>query len=615
METGLFPLKPVRLYGLEGFVLEGMIDPKIAIATILMAALILFIWGRWRHDVVALAALLAAILVGVVPIDKAFSGFADPAVVTVGLVLILSAAIRQSGVLERTMRAFGLDRLNVVVQLVVLVGLVTVLSAFMNNVGALAIMLPLAIAVAERSQTSPSIFLMPLAFGSLLGGLITLIGTPPNLLVSGVRKELMGQHFAMFDFAPVGLAIAIAGICYLAVAWRLMPADRRGAPSPEQKFKISDFVTEASVAPQSSYIGKTVEELEKVGEGEVRVLALSAGGRTYSAPPRSWTLAEGDVLVLEADSAELKRVVDEAGLALVGDKELAAEHLKSNEFGTIEAVVTKMSGLIGQSSQSMKLRDMGINLLAMSRQNRRTTKRLSRERFREGDVLALQGDLDHLAFMVRELGLLPLSERKIELGRRTSALLPVGVMAAAVAAATAGVLPIAAAFLAGVVVLAVARFMRPDEMYAAVDPSIIVLMAALIPVTEAVRTSGGTDDIAALIARLAAGLSPLMVLAGVLVATLLVTPVLNNAATVLLMAPIAAGYASKAGLNPDAFLMAVAIGASCDFLTPFGHQSNTLVMGPGGYKFLDYARLGLPLTLIIIAVTLLTLPWFWPLSR
>lgn len=591
-----------------------MIDPKIAIALVLAMTFVFFLWGRWRYDIVALGALLAAVLLGVVPAKDAFSGLGDPAVITVALVLVISAAIRQSGILERGLRRFGglLDSPGT--QVIGLTAIVTVLSAFMNNIGALAIMMPLAIASAERAKSSPSVVLMPLAFGSLLGGLVTLIGTPPNLLISNVRQDVSGVPFGMFDFAPVGGAVALAGILYLSVAWRLLPRDRKGAPDPASRFKISDFVTEARVAEKSPFDGKTIGDLEAIAEGAATVIALTTGGRTIRVPQRSWRLAIGDVIAIEADAAQLKRIVDDGGLVLVGDKELSEKHAGSAEIGTIEVVVGAASDLVGHTAASMRMRELGVNLLAVSRQGRRRTSRIAAQPFKEGDVLALQGDIDHVAFLVRELGLLPLADRKIELGRRGSGWLPIAVMAAAVAAASFDVLPIAIAFLAAVVVLAVTRVMRPGEMYESIDPSIIILMAALIPVTTAVQTSGGTEAVSALVGSWLGGVSPILALAVVMVATMLVTPILNNAATVLLMGPIAAGFAKAAGLNVDAFLMAVAIGASCDFLTPFGHQSCTLVMGPGGYKFSDYPRLGLPLTLIVAAVALPMIAYVWPLT-
>lgn len=590
-----------------------MIDQKLAIAAILAVTLFLFVSGRWRYDVVALGALLAAVLVGAVPAAEAFSGLGDPAVITVALVLVLSGAIRQSGVLERALAYFGAVLDGPRTQVLAFTAVVTVLSAFMNNIGALAIVMPMALAAAQRASTPPSVLLMPLAFGSLLGGLVTLIGTPPNLLISGIRQQVTGAPFAMFDFAPVGGAVALAGVLYLAFAWRLLPADRRGEPSPEARFSVQDFVTDGRVIETSTYIGRSLAELEEVGEGEASVLALTTNGRLVHTPPREWTLAVGDIVVLEGDAAVLKRLIDTAGLELVGGKELGEEHKVSADMGTVEVVVGRSSKLIGQTSVSLRLRDMGVNVLAISRQGRRRTRRLSDERFKEGDVLALNGDRGHVAFLVRELGLLPLADRKIELGRRSNAWLPLAALMLAAAAASMEIVPIVVAFLTAVVALALLRVVRPGEMYEAVDPSLIVLMAALIPVTNAVQTSGGTEFVAGWLNEMLADVAPTVALGGVLVATMLVTPVLNNAATVLLMGPIAAAYASSAGLNIDAFLMAVAIGASCDFLTPFGHQSNTLVMGPGGYKFSDYTRLGLPLSALVILVAVPTITLAWPL--
>jgi di/tricarboxylate transporter len=587
---------------------------QISLIAVLAATLALFIWGRWRHDVVAASALVASLLLGLVKPENAFAGFSDPAVITVALVFILSAAIRSSGILQRLVRHLEpvLERPDL--QVLVFVGIVIVLSAFMNNVGALAILLPVAIYVSEKSGRSPATLLMPLSFGSLLGGLVTLIGTPPNLLISTVRRDVTGEPFSMFDFTPVGLGIAIVGLAYLTFAWRLLPADRRGAPSPENRFRIEDYVTEARIGTGSPLIDKSVSDLEKMGDDEITVLSIIRASDRRLAPAGWSKLREGDVVVLEADSTVLKRVVDEAKLELVGNKELDPTHLRSEEVGIVEAVITPSSPLIGRSPASVRLRDYGVNLLALSRQGRRATARLSQQRFGEGDVVVLQGDLEQLPATLRELGALPLAERKVDLGRPAQVALPVGVMAAAVALTATGVLPVTIAFLAAAVVLALFRVMRLTDMYEAVDGSVVVLLAALIPVAGALQTTGLTELIATALAAAGAALSPVAQLTLVLIATMLVTPVLNNAATVLLMGPLAASFAQKVGVSVDPFLMAVAIGASCDFLTPFGHQSNTLVLGPGGYRFGDYARLGGPLSLIVIVAAVPLIMLVWPLA-
>ncbi|MGE0766921.1 MAG: SLC13 family permease [Hyphomicrobiaceae bacterium] len=587
------------------------ISPIWLLALILLATLVLFVWGRWRHDLVAGAALAASVLVGLVDAKDAFAGFSDPAVVTVVLVLVLSAAVRESGVLERVVSIaepiMGTPGLLVVT----LTGLTAVLSSFMNNVGALAIVMPAAIVAAGKMGQPPSIVLMPIAFGSLLGGLVTLIGTPPNLLIAAVRREAVGEPFGMFDFAPVGLAIAAVGVLYLTFAWRLLPADRRGTPLPSARFKIEDFVTEAKIVKSSSLVGSSVRELE--ADGEISLLSVIRGDVRRLIPWSTMSLQRGDVLVMEGSTEALKRVVDQKKLELVGAQGTERDLLTSEGFGIAEVVVMPSSPLIRRSPLDVGLRRYGVNLLAISRQGKRTTSRLKHVRFEAGDVLVLQGKLDEMSVTQEELGVLPLAERKISLGRPVRASLPILVLLGAAALATLGVLTVPIAFLTAVVILGVLRVMPLNDMYAAVDWPVVVLLAALIPVTGALEKTGGTELIASTMANLSQGWPPIAGLGLFLVATLAITPVLNNAATVLLMGPIAAGFARKSGLNVDPFLMAVAIGASCDFLTPFGHQSNTLVYGPGGYRFGDYARLGLPLTLIVIVVGLPMILLVWPM--
>jgi len=587
---------------------------QISLIAVLVCTLGLFIWGRWRHDVVAALALVATILLGLIEPTQAFTGFSDPAVITVALVLILSGSIRSSGVLQRLVRHMEpiLQRPNL--QVFVLVGLVTLLSGFMNNVGALAVLMPVAIYSAEKTGRSPATLLMPLSFGSLLGGLMTLIGTPPNLLISSVRQDITGEPFSMFDFTPVGVCVALVGLAYLTFAWRLLPPDRRGTPPPESRFRIEDYLTEARVTADSGLVGKTVRDLEKKGDDEITVLSIIRGNDRRMAPAGWAKLREDDVLLLEADSTILKRVVDESKLELVSNEDLDPSHIRSEDVGIVEAVVTRGSPLIGRSPIGMRLRDYGVNLLALSRQGRRTTTRLARQRFREGDVVVLQGDLEQMPVRLRELGALPLAERKVDLGRPTKVALPVGVMVGAVALTATGILPVAVAFLLAVVTLAVFQVIRLSDIYEAIDGSIIVLMAALIPVTEAMKTTGLTEEIASGIAMAGAGLAPVALLGFIFVATLMITPVINNAATVLLMGPIAAGFAMKLGLSVDPFLMAVAVAASCEFLTPFGHQSNVLVLGPGGYRFSDYARLGVPLSIIVTIVAVPLIALVWPLT-
>ncbi len=584
------------------------------IFAILGGTLALFIWDRWRYDVVALAALVVSVAAGVVAPDEAFSGFSDPAVITVAAVLVLSAAIRNSGVLDHLLRPLLPRLTSPDGQVFALAGMVAVLSAFMNNVGALAVFLPVALRLCQRTGRSPAAVLMPMSFASLLGGLITLIGTPPNILISGVRADMLGHGYAMFDFAPVGLGITAAGLLVIGFGWRLIPRDRRGQAAAEDRFRIEDYTTEVRVPDGSPFIGRSVAALEDAGEADITVAAIIRENFRRYVPHGHWMLLGGDILQVEGDPTIVKRVADTARLELVGGEEVGADPAGEG-YGVVEAVVTDISAVVGCTPAELKLRQrFGVNLLAMGRRDRRAITRLKLVKFRPGDVLVLQGRLEAMPDMLNELGLLPLAERNLQLGRPRQLLLPVLALAAGVLLSMTGLLPIGVAFVGAILALVLLGVIPLREAYGSIEWPVVVLLGALIPVSGALRGTGGTEVIAALLTGAMQSLPPLAAVALMMGATMLVTPVLNNAATVLVMAPIGVGLAQGLGLSPDPFLMAVAVGASCDFLTPIGHQSNTLVMGPAGYRFSDYWRLGLPLSLTVLAVGVPLIALAWPLS-
>ena len=572
----------------------------------------LFIWNKWRYDVVALGSLFADVIAGIVPAEKAFSGFAEPVVVTVACILVISAAISRSGFIDLALKIMGgLTKYNNL-QVFVLVAMVTALSAFMNNIGALAVFLPIAMSFAKKVGRKPSELLMPMAFGSLLGGLITLIGTPPNLLISDIRRDFVGEPYQMFDFAPVGLGVCFIGLLYLTFAWRLLPKDRRGQALPEERFSIEDYVSEVSVEENSPFIDKTIREVEQAIDGDLYIVGLLRSGYRTLAPSGRLKVRVGDVLVIKTDPITLKNAVDAGKLSLTGSKETEDISITSDDVGTAEAVVMAGSELIGTTPREVNLRRrFSVNLLAVRQSNTRRQTRLHNVRFEEGDVIVLQGNLDSMPETLGELGCLPLAERNLQLGRQKFIFLPALIMAVCVALAVFDILPLSISFLGGVVLIALLRIMRPNEIYSSVDMSIIILLGALIPVTQAMQTTGGAELIASGVSSITGGLPLFGVLGVVMIATMLVTPFLNNAATVLLMAPIAANMAQNMNVDIDAFLMAVAVGASCDFLTPVGHQSNTLVMGPGGYKFTDYWRLGLPLSILVVMLGVPIIIWAW----
>ncbi len=579
---------------------------------VLAGTMALFVHGRLRYDLVAVLALLVSVLVGVVPAEKAFEGFGDDIVIIVAGALVVSAAIARSGVMEALAVKLLPEAQSVRLQMLALVGSVTVLSAFVKNIGALAMMIPIAFRMAKQSRVSPSVFLMPMAFGSLLGGLITQVGTSPNIIVSRVRGEMTGEPFGMFDFTPVGLGLAAAGTVFLVLFYRLVPTGRVPARGLDEAIDVKGYTTEARVQADSPVIGRTVHDL--AASEAVTVVDIVRGEKRRTTPLPDAVLREGDILILKGEPEALDAVVSRAGLALAGSHRETELEEASDEIGGLEAVIGPDSILIGMSAGRMSLHDrFNVNLIAVSRNGERITERLRDIELRTGDVIVLHGNLTRLPGKLRELGCLPLAERGIRLGSVRRGLVPVLVLAGAMALTAIGVLPVGIAFFGAAALVILLGALPLREAYSAVDWPILVMLGALIPVSEAIRTTGGTDLIAAHLSAAAAVLPPAGALALIMATAMAVTPFLNNAATVLVMAPIAASFAERLALKPDAFLMAVAIGAACDFLTPIGHQCNTLVMGPGGYRFGDYWRLGAPLSALVLLLGVPLVMMVWPL--
>jgi di/tricarboxylate transporter len=576
----------------------------------------LFAWGRLRYDLVALLALLAAVAVGVVPPDRAFTGFGNDILVIVAAALLVSAAVSRSGVVDIALRRVSPYLTSPTTQIIGLVGTVTLLSAFVKNIGALAMLIPVALQLAKRTGTPPSFLLMPMAFGSLLGGLMTLIGTSPNIIVSQIRQQISGEPFEMFDFFPVGVGLAVAGVVLLALTYRLLPASRRGVASMDAAFNIEGYTAEARVPSESPFVGRTVAELEALGEGDVEVATIIRERFRRYTPSDNWTLHADDVLLLEGDPGAIERVVGQSRLKLASEEEdVPAMGAKRESLGVVEAVVRSDSPLVGRSAVQLRLSQrFQVRLLAVSRSGERIAHRLRALKFRPGDVVVLKGNLDQLPDTLAELRCLPLAGRDLRLGRGGHSYVPIAVLAVAMALVATDVVPVAVAFFGAAVVLLLFGALSLREAYEVVDWPILILLGALIPISEAIQTTGGTEVIADWLSAATGPLPPLGALASIMIVAMLVTPFLNNAATVLVMAPIASSLAATLGFAPDPFLMAVAVGAACDFLTPIGHQSNTLVMGPGGYRFEDYWRLGLPLSIVVVLVGVPLISLVWPLT-
>jgi len=573
----------------------------------------MFVWGRIRYDLVAGLGLLVALLVGVVPFDQAFTGFSNDIVVIVGAALLVSSAVTRSRLMEGLLQKLGPRLTSVRAQVIVLVTAVTVLSAFVKNIGALAMMLPVAFQMAKRSKVSPSVFLMPMSFGSLLGGLMTLIGTSPNIIVSELRQELAGKPFSMFDFTPVGLGLSLLGIAFLAIGYKLLPQDRKGEGTLAEGIDIQDYVTEGRVGPKSGFAGETLRALRKKLSNGVSVNAIVREGEKKAS--QDTVLREDDHVILEGEPAALDEAVKAAGLELEGDDRETKVEKPDEEIGTLEAVIGPDSLLAGKTAARLALHErFNVNMIAVSRSGDRLTERLRDIRLYAGDVIVLQGPMSAMSEVLRELGCLPLAPREIHLGTVRRGIVPIAVLAVAMILAATGKLPVGIAFFGAGLATILFGSLTVREAYTSIEWPLLVMIGALIPVSDAIRTTGGADVIAAGLANIAQSLPPWGTVALILAAAMALTPFLNNAATVLVMAPIAVSFAGRLGFAPDALLMAVAVGAGCDFLTPIGHQCNTLVMGPGGYKFSDYSRLGLPLSILVLIVGVGALTVFWPLT-
>ena len=636
-------------------------DPLFVLA-ILAATMGMFLWGRWRHDMVAAGALLACVVGGLVAPDAAFAGFGHPAVITVACVLVLSRALQTSGAVDALSRRLLPSGAGLAASLAALVAMGALLSGFMNNVGAMALLMPVAMQLAARLELPPGRVLMPLAFGTILGGMTTLIGTPPNLIVSGFRAQQGAGAFGMFDFAPIGLAVALAGGLFIVLlGWRLVPAREKAST---EGFETGAYVTEVRVGRESKAAGMFLREIEaRLDDAGAQVIGLVRNEVRMTAPQSGRKVHAGDILVIEADVEALPEVLSGLGLELEeagssnedeqagsaaatadaeGDEARAVQPASAkkgkkqadgrdeeappeaardsdkpspdNEIVLMELVVRPEASLINRSARDLALRTRyGLNLLAVSREGTRAKARLRTLKLKAGDLLLMQGPVEALNEFAADHGCVPLAERELWIPDRRKAWTAGVIMAAAVAAAALGLLPAAIAFALGVLASMALSTVALRSVYESIDWPVIVLLAALIPVAGAMEASGAASLVARVLLEDVARGNAVVALATLLIVTMFLSDVMNNAATAAVMCPIAIGTANALGASADPFLMAVAIGASCAFLTPIGHQNNTLILGPGGLRFGDYWRLGLPLEVLVAAVAIPMLLLVWPL--
>lgn len=589
---------------------------QIAVLAILGLALAGFISGRWRYDVVALSALILAVAAGVVPAGEAFMGFGHPATITVIAVLILSRGLSNSGVVDSLARSLAPVTRRPIEHVGILTSLGALLSTVMNNIGALSLLLPVAIQSATRARRSPAIVLMPLSFGSILGGLVTLIGTPPNIIIAGFRGSAMGEPFGMFDFTPVGAAVAVAGVAFITlIGWRLIPRRRLADTPTRNLFKIEDYIAEGLVQEPSAACGKAIEEIDAISDQhDVVLIGLLRGGLRIFVSARHQRVQPGDLVIVEGGAKEIADFMRVLGLELATADDDIQSMMRGPDYVLSEAVIAPRSSMVGQTPLSLRLTGRyGINLLAISRRGERLRERIGNERLRVGDILLFQGDSERLSQVVPALGCLPLGEKRVPAGSKKSGLLAFSIFAGALVLASVGIVPFELALAGGALAIVLTNIVPPRDMYDSVDWSIVVLLGAMIPVGLAIESTGTGVLIASGILGLTDGGSPIVALTILMVVTMIMTDIMSNAATALVAGPIAFSLGQALGVNPDAFLMAVAIGASSAFLTPIGHQNNALIMGPGGYHFGDYWRMGLPLKVLVVIVSVPLLAIIWPL--
>ncbi|MDP6853898.1 MAG: SLC13 family permease [Arenicellales bacterium] len=582
---------------------------------LLLAVFGFLLWGRVRYDLVAFTALVLALIVGVVPVEAAFSGFGHPATVIIALVLIVSRGLFNSGVVEAIAQVCVAGVKGVGAHIGLMSGVGGLLSAVMNNVAALSLLMPVDIEAARKAERSPGLTLMPLSFATILGGMVTLIGTPPNIVVATVREEALGDPFRMFDFAPVGFVVAVAGVLFVALAgWRLLPSGRRKENPAVALADLAGYVFETSVTENSKLIGAPLREAFPLAEEhDVVITGLIRNHVRLAGSARREIVKEGDILVLEGAAESIEQFVGAARLGS-GDPDKKVE-LLGESMALAEAVVPVGARIAGRSATDLRLAYRhGVMLLGVSRRGRSFRERVRKLRILPGDILLLYGVEDRLDHAVQWLGCLALADRGLTVLQRQKAGLAIGTFALAILAASVGWLYLSVALGAVVVVYVVFGLVKPTEVYESVEWPVIVLLGSLIPIGSALESSGGTALIAQWILSVTQGLAPVMVLAILMIVTMSLSDVLNNVATALIAAPIGLEIAGRLELNPDPFLMAVAVAASCAFLTPIGHKNNTIVMGPGGYRFGDYWRMGLPLEILVVAVSLPAILFFWPLA-
>lgn len=590
-----------------------MTTDQIILFSLFGAVFALLLWGRFRYDLVAFAALMVGVVTGVVKVDDAFAGFGHPATIVVALVLVVSAGLMRSGAVLLITRTLVDSARGLGSHIALMGGVGAILSAFMNNVAALALLMPVDIQTARKAGRSPALSLMPLSFATILGGMATLIGTPPNIIIASIREEALGEPYKMFDFAPVGGLTAIAGLVFVAlIGWRLIPSREDAGKSVSD---LGQYLAELTVPPESKLIGQRLGELQtQADESDVALLGLIRDGKRRYGSSRNTRLLAGDTLILEATPDALDEF--RASLSLNFSDERREEHLKAAGEGLdmIEVVVPETARIAGKTAQALGLAwRQGSVLMGISREGRRITEHIRRTVVKPGDILLLLVPKDRGPDVTDWLGCLPLADRGLVVTDNTKVWLAIGLFTAAVLAASVGLLYLPIALGLVVIAYVLTKIVPISEIYDHIEWPVVVLLGSMIPLGAALEDAGGTALIANSLIGLTEGLPSWAVLTVLMLVTMTLSDVLNNTATTIVAAPVGIQMAHTLGVSPDPFLMAVAVAASSAFLTPIGHKNNTLILGPGGYHFGDYWRMGLPLEILVVAVSVPSILLFWPL--
>ncbi len=592
-----------------------MTTDQLILFSLLGAVFVFLMWGKIRYDLVAFGALVVAVVAGVVPENHAFDGFSHHATVIIALVLIVSRGLSNSGAVELLARHVVARGRALVMHISIMSGVAAALSALMNNVAALALLMPIDMQAATQAKRSPALSLMPLSFASILGGLITLIGTPPNIIVASFREQALGEPYRMFDFAPVGLVAALAGVVYIAAfGWRLIPAPGSDRGGGQQLFEVEQYIAEVRVGEKSVVIGKKIRALDEQAEAaDVAIIGLVRRGKRFPGHARGEVIKKGDLLVIEANAEGIDGFVGEFGLEYIVSQQ--HDTFIGEDLSLLEIVVPQGARIEGRTALATRLQYRhGVTLLGVSRQGKSFRDRVRQLTIEAGDVLLLLGPTERLPAICNWLGGLPLQQRDLRVVQRNKAWIAVVAFGLAIGAASIGLLNLTTALALVCVVMVAFNIVPVRDLYTSIEWPVIVLLGSMIPIGLALQESGGTDLIAQLLVDFARGYGPTVVLTLLMLVTMTLSDVLNNTATTVIAAPIAIDIAGRLGVSPDPFLMAVAVAASCAFLTPIGHKNNTLIMGPGGYRFGDYWRMGLPLEILVIVVSVPMILLVWPFA-